>query len=262
MTLFILICLVLLAQFTLVWAISVKIKDASIIDIYWGFGYVNVVGVCVLFNAFSPNPAFSPAQWLLAILVAVWGLRLTLHLAKRNLGKGEDYRYVAMRKRGGPHWWLLSYPMVYGVQMSLMIIISLPVFVVLSSAEGGDIGLLEIVAAVIWLVGFLFESVGDYQLETFKKNRSGPTQILNTGLWRYTRHPNYFGDALQWWAFFLFALSFEHGWMSVVSPIVMSFFLVKVSGVVMLEKGLKKTKPHYAEYIEKTPAFIPWFPKT
>ncbi|MCG8669070.1 MAG: DUF1295 domain-containing protein, partial [Pseudomonadales bacterium] len=100
-----------------------------------------------------------------------------------------------------------------------------------------------------------------YQLDQFKRNRSSSTQILDTGLWRYTRHPNYFGDALQWWAFFLFAINIDGGWMTIISPIIMTLFLIKVSGVALLEKGLQKTKPHYADYVSKTSAFIPWFPK-
>ncbi|MCG8672437.1 MAG: DUF1295 domain-containing protein, partial [Pseudomonadales bacterium] len=250
-----------LTQVTFLWALSVKLKDASIIDIYWGFGYVNVVGVCVLVNALNSEFSFSPVQWLLAALVTIWGMRLTLHLGRRNIGKGEDYRYAAMRRSGGPKWWLQSYVTVYLLQMSLMLLICLPVYWVLSSPQAPELGKLELIATLLWLVGFFFESVGDYQLDQFKRNRRSSTQILDTGLWRYTRHPNYFGDALQWWAFFLFAVNIDGGWMTIISPIIMTLFLVKVSGVALLEKGLQKTKPHYADYVSKTPAFIPWFPK-
>lgn len=262
MTHFLIVLFVLFTEVTLLWLLSLKLKDASIIDIFWGFGYVNVAVVCVLVSLIYFDTTLSYSQWLLASLVIIWGMRLTIHLGVRNIGKGEDYRYVLMRKKRGDSWWLLSYPFVFLFQMSLMLIISLPVVWVLASTEGRSIGPLEIIACLLWAVGFVFESVGDYQLKRFKETRSGIEQILNTGLWKYTRHPNYFGDALQWWAFFLFALPLLNGWLTIISPIVMTLFLVKVSGVAMLEKGLQKTKPHYAEYIAKTPAFIPWFPRS
>lgn len=262
MTHFLYVFLVLFTEITLLWLLSLRIKDASIIDIFWGFGFVNAAVVCVLVSTLHFDSSLSTMQWLFAALVVIWGMRLTLHLGVRNIGKGEDYRYVLMRKKRGQAWWILSYPLVFLLQLSLILIISLPIYWVFINDGSRELGAIDLIACLLWAIGFLFESVGDYQLKRFKENRSGPEQILNTGLWKYTRHPNYFGDALQWWAFFLFALPLDNGWITVISPIIMTFFLIKVSGVAMLEKGLQKTKPHYAEYIANTPAFIPWFPKS
>lgn len=246
----------LMAILTGLWLVSLVIKDASIIDIFWGFGFV----IIAWFYAFQNNlENFGIREMILLGMITVWGLRLTIYLAIRNLGKGEDYRYAQWRKDNGKKWWWLSFIRVFALQGFLLWIISatyLPSFSIIA-----EMGTLEYVGVLLWIIGFFFEAVGDYQLSQFKKNPNNKGKVLNTGVWRYTRHPNYFGDATIWWGFFLFALAHPQGWMFVFCPIVMTFFLLKVSGVAMLEVKLKKSKPQYAEYIRTTSSFIPMPPK-
>jgi len=221
---------VLMAILTGLWLVSLVIKDASIIDIFWGFGFV----IVAWFYAYQNDLAtMGLREKILLAMVTIWGLRLTIYLAMRNLGKGEDYRYAQWRKDNGAKWWWLSFIRVFALQGFLLWIISatyLPSFSI-----NAEMGILEYVGVLLW--------------------------AMNTGVWRYTRHPNYFGDATIWWGFFLFALAHPQGWMFVFCPIVMTFFLLKVSGVAMLEVKLKKSKPQYAEYIRTTSSFIPMPPK-
>ena len=246
----------LMAILTGLWLVSLVIKDASIIDIFWGFGFV----IIAWFYAFQSDlETMGVREKILLGMVTIWGLRLTIYLAMRNLGKGEDYRYAQWRKDNGEKWWWLSFIRVFALQGFLLWIISatyLPSFSIRA-----EIGVLEYVGILLWFIGLFFEAVGDYQLTQFKKDPNNKGKVLNTGVWRYTRHPNYFGDATIWWGFFLFALANPHGWMFIFCPIVMTFFLLKVSGVAMLEVKLKKSKPQYAEYIRTTSSFIPMPPK-
>jgi len=246
----------LMAILTGLWLVSLVIKDASIIDIFWGFGFV----IIAWFYAFQNDLGMmGTREKLLLAMITIWGLRLTIYLAMRNLGKGEDYRYAQWRNDNGEKWWWLSFIRVFALQGFLLWIISatyLPSFSITA-----EMGILEYVGVLLWMIGLFFEAVGDYQLAQFKKNPNNKGKVLNTGVWRYTRHPNYFGDATIWWGFFLFALAHPQGWMFVFCPIVMTFFLLKVSGVAMLEVKLKKSKPQYAEYIRTTSSFIPMPPK-
>ncbi|MFK8007054.1 MAG: DUF1295 domain-containing protein [Saprospiraceae bacterium] len=246
----------LMAILTGLWLVSLVIKDASIIDIFWGFGFV----IIAWFYAYQNNfEIMGIREKILLAMITIWGLRLTIYLAMRNLGKGEDYRYAQWRKDNGAKWWWLSFIRVFALQGFLLWIISatyLPSFSIKA-----EIGILEYVGVLLWIIGLFFEAVGDYQLSQFKKDPKNKGKVLNTGVWRYTRHPNYFGDATIWWGFFLFALAHPQGWIFIFCPIVMTFFLLKVSGVAMLEVKLKKTKPQYAEYIRTTSSFIPMPPK-
>ena len=174
------------------WLISVAIKDASIVDISWGLGFATVA--TVLWIADDAKSNLDTLLWLMTLL---WGLRLCLYLARRNLGHGEDYRYVAMRKRWGPAFPLISFLTVYTLQGTLMWVVSLPVQ--LSHRAEGSIGVLAVIGVVLWAVGLYFEVVGDIQLSRFKADPANQGKVLDTGLWRYTRHPNYFGDACVWW---------------------------------------------------------------
>ncbi|MFK7933913.1 MAG: DUF1295 domain-containing protein [Saprospiraceae bacterium] len=246
--------LVLLSVLTALWLVSLAVKDASIIDIFWGFGFV----IIVWFYAYQIDN-FGVRQYLLLSLVSIWGLRLSLYLAGRNIGKGEDYRYVQMRKAGGKNWWWTSFFRVFFLQGWILWIIS-SVFVP-ALADTSPLGVLDYIGVSLWAIGFFFEVVGDYQLSQFKKNRSSSAEVLATGLWKYTRHPNYFGDTTLWWGYFFLALSFSTGWIHIFSPLFMTFLLLKISGVAMLEKGLSKTKPKYEDYIRRTSAFIPLPPK-
>ena len=247
---------VLMTALTGLWLLSLKIKDASIIDIFWGFGFV-IVG---WFYAFEVNDMeLDFRQKLYLAMITIWGVRLTLYLAYRNIGKPEDYRYAEWRKENGAKWWWLSFIRVFALQGFLLWIIS-AVFIAGFSSQG-ELSIFEYIGIAFWGIGLFFETVGDWQLMQFKKNPNNQGKVMNTGLWRYTRHPNYFGDTMVWWGFFIYALSATGSAVFIFCPIIMTFFLLKVSGVAMLERGLKKTKPKYAEYIRRTSSFIPMPPK-
>ena len=237
------------------WLISVAIKDASIVDISWGLGFATVA--TVLWIADDAKSNLDTLLWLMTLF---WGLRLCLYLARRNLGHGEDYRYVAMRKRWGPAFPLISFLTVYTLQGTLMWVVSLPVQ--LSHRAEGSIGVLAVIGAVLWAVGLYFEVVGDIQLSRFKADPANQGKVLDTGLWRYTRHPNYFGDACVWWGIAIVACSVSVGVWGLIGAAVMNVLLLKVSGVALLERSLVRRKPEYQAYIERTSAFIPRPPKS
>lgn len=271
---------------TLLWAISVAVKDASLVDIFWGFGFLLVGATCLYLV-----PVKTPYLILLAALPIIWGLRLTLYLAKRNLGHGEDKRYVNMRKRAEKKgmsemaWRLRTLFTVYFGQGLLIMIVSAPVWVAMATAItqdsggaiGGDeltvavldsipVGLLSIIGALLWLIGFLFEAIGDWQLARFlKKNKDydGPADekpVMDKGLWKYTRHPNYFGNACMWWGIWLVACEAPFGWATIIGPIIMTLLLTKVSGRDLLERDMGRRK-NYQDYIERTSGFFPMPPK-
>lgn len=245
---------VILALVTLLWLLSVALKDSSIVDPFWGSGFVVAAWVYFLLaDGAGPRP------WLITLLTTVWGLRLSLHLLVRNWGKGEDYRYQEFRRKGGESYWWKSYFKVYLLQGVIMWFVSIPL---LAAHFGGSpaLGLLDFVGIAVWGIGFYFEAAGDWQLARFKANPANKGKLLNSGVWRYSRHPNYFGDAAQWWGFYFIALA-AGGWWTIYSPLLMTLLLLKVSGVALLEKSLKESKPGYREYVESTSAFIPWFPK-
>lgn len=186
---------------TIMWLLSLKLKNTSIVDIIWGFGFVLVNWVAF----FVSQDSYPVRSWILNILVTLWGLRLTTHILLRNWGKPEDFRYAAWRKEHGKKWWWYSYLQTFLLQGTLMFFISAPLIHTQSTATPTSIGILEVVGIILWVIGFFFETVGDIQLERFKKNPLNKGKLLNTGVWRYTRHPNYFGDSAQWWGFYLIA---------------------------------------------------------
>ncbi len=241
---------------TLLWLLSLLFRDSSIVDIFWGAGFVASVWI-----AFAATEGTAGARdWLIAVLVTIWGLRLSLYILFRNVGKGEDFRYAKMRADSQGKWWLQSYFKVFIIQGLLMWLIASPLTAVNLPSANDSLGVVDYIGLGIWGIGFFFEAVGDFQLSRFKANPENKGKVLDRGVWRYTRHPNYFGDAAQWWGFFLIAAA-SGGWWTVFSPIIMTVLLVKVSGVALLEQTLKSDKPGYKEYVERTSAFIPWFPK-
>ncbi len=254
MTVFLNIGLVVLALMTLMWLISLYLKNSSIVDIFWGTGFVIIAWFTFLL---TPDGSI-PRKVLLASLVTIWGLRLSIHIFIRNHAKPEDFRYQVWRKAAGAAWWWRSFFKVFLLQGILMWIISAPL--VAAQLSGQPLFWLDYLAIPVWLIGFFFEAVGDFQLARFKSNPANKGKVLDTGVWRYTRHPNYFGDSAQWWAFFLIAAA-GGGWWTIFSPIIMTTLLMRVSGVTLLEKTLREEKPGYKEYIEATSEFIPWFPK-
>jgi steroid 5-alpha reductase family enzyme len=246
----------ILALMVLLWLVSLLLKNSSIVDIFWGAGFV----LSAWFYALLLPGSLSLRQGLFLALVTLWGMRLTLHILIRNWGKPEDFRYQKWREEAGRGWWIRSLFKVFLLQGILMWLISAPLLAAQYHHSQSHLIWLDYVALVIWAIGFFFEAAGDAQLVQFRANPAHKGKLLNTGVWKYTRHPNYFGDAAQWWAFYLFSLA-AGAWWTVFSPLLMTFFLVKVSGVALLEKTLAETKPGYREYMQTTSAFIPWFSK-
>lgn len=241
------------------WLISVVLKDASIVDIVWGLGFV-LVAWKVRLHADTNTTR----QWLLVGLVTIWGVRLAGYLGWRNIGKGEDYRYRAMRKRWGSRFPLISLVTVFALQGILMWVVSLPVQ--LGQVPDGDgVGALAVIGVALWVIGLFFEATGDFQLARFKADPANAGKVMDRGVWRYTRHPNYFGDACAWWGIGLIGIEAANpAWARIlcgVGPIVMTLLLLKVSGVALLERSLQKRKPEYAAYAARTSAFIPLPPK-
>jgi len=246
----------IVALMIVVWVISVVIKNASIVDIVWGLGFVVVAWVVRL----TTDQGDDGRQWLLVAMTTVWGLRLAVYLFLRNHGNGEDYRYRAMRKHYGERFGLISLYSVFGLQGALMFVVSLPVQLGQADDTPG-IGVVAILGVVLWLIGMFFEAVGDWQLARFKRNPDSAGKVMSTGLWRYTRHPNYFGDACVWWGIGLVAAETGAGAWGLLGSAVMTFLLRRVSGVTMLEKTIGRRRAGYDEYIRTTSPFIPRPPR-
>jgi len=238
------------------WVISIPLRNASIVDIVWGAGFVMIAWVAAI-----TGDGDTTRSNLLTAMVTVWGARLAGYLWWRNHGKGEDYRYRAMRKRVGDRFAVRSLFTVFLFQGLLMWVVSLPVQLAMVQ-ETPTVGFLAVMGVALWGVGFFFESVGDSQLARFKSDPDNEGRLLTTGLWRYTRHPNYFGDSCMWWGIFLVAAETTDARYGVIGPIVMTFFLLRVSGVALLERSLSKRKPGYSEYVSTTSSFIPRPPRT
>jgi len=248
--------LAILTTLTLVWVLSVKLRDASIADVCWGPGFVLLAWLyCLL------SPTLTPRSWLVATLVTLWGARLSVHIFRRNQHKGEDPRYRAMRASHGPAFWWRSLFTVFWLQGALIWFVAFPILFAVRAAGPHGFTAIDGLGVVLFLIGFGFEVVGDYQLERFKAEPSNRGRVLERGLWRYTRHPNYFGDATLWWGLYFIACATPGGWLTVLSPSLMTLLLMRVSGVTLLEAGLIGSKPGYRAYIARTPAFFPWFPR-
>lgn len=252
-----LICAIVFVVYAfLLWAASVKLRDASIIDRFWGAGFILIVATG-LWHVATP----SAHHLLLAGLVTIWGTRLSIHLTWRNWGRGEDYRYRAMREKHGASFAWKSLFSVFLLQAFLTWFISLPIQVAFGSPVESPLHPFALAGTAVFVAGFLFETIGDWQLARFKANPDNEGQVMDKGLWRYTRHPNYFGDAVLWWGLYLTALPAPGAIYTVLSPVAMTLFLMKVSGVPLLEKRMAETRPAYAEYAQRTPTFFPWWPK-
>ncbi len=246
---------VIIVLMTLLWLVSLRLKNSSIVDIFWGTGFV-ITGW--LYFLLTPD-GFLIRRLLIAILVTIWGLRLSIHIFRRNHGKPEDFRYQKWREEAGASWSWKSYFRVFLLQGLLMWIISTPLLAAQYGSQPARLVLLDWLGLLVWLVGFFFESVGDAQLARFKTDPENRGQVMRTGVWRYTRHPNYFGDSAQWWGYFLIAAA-AGGWWSIFSPLIMTLFLLRVSGVALLEKTME-SRPGYREYMAATSAFFPLPPR-
>ncbi len=247
---------VVLVYMTAIWLASLWLRDASIVDVFWGPGFI----VAALVYAILSD-GYLGRQVLVAALVAVWGLRLSLYILSRNWGRGEDPRYRVWREQAGGAFWWVSFFRVFALQGVLLWVISAPLLAAQTSDDPDRFSATDVAGLAVWLTGFLFEAVGDYQLARFKADPANKGKVMRTGLWAYTRHPNYFGDATVWWGYFIIAAGTPDGYWTFFSPILMTFLLVRVSGVAMLERGQRATKPEYRDYVESTSPFIPWFPR-
>jgi len=244
----------LLAFVVALWLLSLAARDASIIDRFWGIGFILV---CMSgLHWFEPP---TPHKVLLSALVFLWGARLSVYITWRGWEQGEDYRYRAMREKHGRSFAWKSLFTVFLLQGALTWFIALPLQFALMAVEpvAMESGLV-IAGTVLFAIGFVFEGLGDWQLARFKARPENQGKVMDQGLWRYTRHPNYFGDAVLWWGMFLVALPAPNVMYTVLSPVVMTLLLMKVSGVPLLEKRMAETRPAYAEYVRRTPAFFPW----
>jgi steroid 5-alpha reductase family enzyme len=242
-----------LILFVLTFLLAVLIRNNSVVDISWGLGFVMIAGVAYLFS--SGNYI---AQ-LVLIYTIIWGVRLAVHIMIRNWGKGEDFRYAKWRQDWGSTWVVRSFFQVFMLQWVLMQLVAIPVVL-------GIVGVMHIApwmmygGMALWITGFFFEAVGDYQLTQFKKKKSSKGKLMTTGLWSYTRHPNYFGEATLWWGIALLAYGVTRNMYAFVGPLVIDFFLLFVSGIPMLEKKYQG-RADWRAYAKKTSAFFPLPPK-
>ena len=241
-----------LGLMTGIWALGLRRKDASLVDRVWGLGFVLAMGG---YMVAGPEP--TPRSLLVFALVCMWGGRLSWHIHRRNRGHGEDGRYTAMRNRFGAGFAWKSLFIVNWLQAILLLLISAPLLALAASGAPAEVTIWDLAGLLVWCVGFAFEVIGDAQLKRFRANPANRGKVLNSGLWARTRHPNYFGDALLWWGYWLFSCAIPFGAMTFFGPALMTFLLYRVSGVALLEKDLISRKPGYAAYVASTPAFVP-----
>lgn len=247
---------VVLVLFFLLWIASVILRDASIADCFWGIAFLIIASATS-----SATEGFETRARLVVVLTAIWGLRLSFHIMMRNLGAPEDHRYRRMRKRWGADFPLASLPAVFGLQAVIAWVVSLPLQAAISAVFPNHLTPLDVLAIIVWTAGFLFEAVADLQLARFKSNPANTGTVMTHGLWRYTRHPNYFGDAVVWWGLWLFAAA-TGAWWTAIGPALMTFLLLRVSGVKMLEEHLRRTKPGFEAYRRRTSSFLPLPPRS
>jgi len=240
---------------TTFWLFSLARRDAGVADIAWGLAFVSIAWASYVAGDGSA------AMLMAAALTSIWGLRLAFHIGRRNLNEDEeDRRYTKMRNKRPGIFWLWSYPMVFLLQGVLALLVSMPLYS-LGAADSDAIGIVSWAGAAVFLVGLSFEAIGDAQLSAFKKDPSTKGQVMDRGLWKYTRHPNYFGDATVWWGLWLVAVGSGAAWWTLAGPLLMTYLIVQVSGVKMLEADMAERRPAYREYMERTSAFFPLPPK-
>ena len=234
-------------------AVSLKIKNNGIVDIAWGLNFIlSAFVILMLSRNYSITSLFA------LTMVLIWGLRLATHIYFRNRGKPEDFRYQAWRKQWGKDVFWQSLKKVYLSQWLVSLPIAFaPAFVIFFSKKGSTF--LNMAGIAVWAVGLFWEAVGDWQLAQFKKNPANKGKVMRYGLWKYTRHPNYFGEAKLWWGYMLMALTIPFGWLTIISPLTIDYMLLKVSGIPMLEKKYIGKK-EYEDYQKTTSAFFPWKP--
>ncbi len=240
------------------WALSLGLRNASIVDLWWGPGIA--LGGRVAW--WSAGASTHPRALLLVGLAWLWALRLGGYLLWRNAGHGEDPRYQAMRRHWGARFPVISLATVFTLQGVLQWLVSLPLQLGSAAPGATPLGALDALGALLFAIGLGFETAGDAQLARFRSNPANAGRVMDVGVWRYTRHPNYFGDALAHWGLFALALGSPYGWLTALSPALMTFLLLRVSGVALLERSIGKRRPGYAEYQRRTSAFFPLPPRT
>ena len=260
----------------LAFPITIKYKDNSLVDLGWALGFVTMAWIPFLYNTIKYN-TLSIRQIVITSLITIWGIRLiTYIIIRKKIRKTEDVRFIKYRDNWQKFFYLKSFLIIFVPQMIMVYIIGSSAMFANTIIDNSQIDLVGIIflaiGAFVWIVGFFFETVGDIQLLQFRKNPENKGKTLNTGLWKFTRHPNYFGESTQWWGIFIIAVSFTFtyietlsivivGWVTISGPILLTFLLLKVSGVSMLEKDVLSNREGYKEYVETTSSFIPWFPK-
>lgn len=255
---FIGVILLVFLYFFVLFLIAQKLKNNSIVDIGWGLGYVLISLYTIIY--FLIKGELTLLIGIVGGLVILWGLRLFLYIGIRNFKKPEDYRYVAMRKKWvGKNEKVQAFFKVFMVQAGFMLIISMPVYIAVLNTRLYS-NLWWIIGAILFMIGFYFEAVGDMQLRKFVKNRTDKNQIMDQGLWKITRHPNYFGETLMWWSLFVIVVPSTYGLIALISPVTITWLLLFVSGIPLLEKKYDNNEAFQA-YKKRTSAFFPWFPK-
>ena len=241
---------VIVLFFTALWGLSVRMQNSSIADVGWGPGIL-VIGLTYYFS----SDGYPLRAQLTLVLLAIWAIRLAAHLAMRNRLEGEDFRYVRWRDEYEDTWWIVSYPKVFLLQAVIAWIVSLPIYFAIVSLVPASLNLFDFLGALVVLVGIVFEAVGDEQLRRFRADRTNKGKVLDSGLWQYTRHPNYFGEALLWWGFGLIGLA-TGAFPGLIGPAILTYLLIYVSGVKMIESFLIG-KQGYIQYVGRTPSFMP-----
>jgi steroid 5-alpha reductase family enzyme len=252
---FLILGAVLFAYMTFWFIVSLIKKRNDVADVAWGLGFTLLAWL-----SFLLSDEQSLRGVLVSSLVTIWGVRLAWHIHIRNRGKAEDYRYKQWREEWGKWFFLRSYGQVYLLQGFLLFLIILPVLFINKSA-GSALGIFDYVGLAIWVIGFYFESVGDSQLAKFMKDPLNKGKLMTSGLWKYTRHPNYFGEVTQWWGMWIIALSVPSGFIAIIGPLTITVLILKISGIPMLEKRMQ-LNPDFEAYKRRTSVFFPLPPKT
>ncbi|KPJ77125.1 MAG: hypothetical protein AMJ54_08890 [Deltaproteobacteria bacterium SG8_13] len=244
------------ALMALGWIVSLVVRKVTFVDSLWGLGFVLIVWI-----TYFITEGYLLRRYLLVGLTTAWGVRLCLHLSMRNWGHGEDPRYAAWREQAGAYFWIFSLVKVFLPQALILWVISLSVQFGQLSLTPNHLTVYDIFGTALWGIGFFFESIADYQLAKFKADPSNKGKVMSRGLWAYSRHPNYFGEFLIWWGLFLITLSTPNSWWTIISPLVITAVLLKMTGVPLMERTIVETRPGYRKYMQRTNAFFPWFRK-
>lgn len=251
------ILIVVFIYFLIIFIVAQKIKNNSIVDIGWGFGFCLISLYNILY--ITINNIDNTISIVVSILIIIWGLRLFLYLGIRNIHKPEDFRYLAMRKKWGNHPTINAFFKVFMFQGLFMLLIASSIYISFLNTNSINYICL-VIGVIIYIIGLFFESVGDWQLRSFIKKKENKGHIIKSGLWKITRHPNYFGEVMIWWGIWIIIVFTNYGYLAIISPLTITFLLLFVSGIPMLEKKYKDNEEFLA-YAKKTSSFFPWFPK-